>query len=71
MIFEIGETDYAKNNLNLILSAKWHRVCFSTAINIKKIDLEKLIEKFLITFNKVSSQWTNKNINNYKYRIYY
>ena len=70
-LFGCALTDYAKNNLNLILSAKWHRVCFSTAINIKKIDLEKLIEKFLITFNKVSSQWTNKNINNYKYRIYY
>ena len=70
-LFGCALTDYAKNNFNLIISAKWHRVCFSTAINIKKNDLEKLLEKFLLSFKKVSSQWTNKNIANYKYRIYY
>ena len=70
-LFGCALTDYAKNNLNLILSAKWHRVCFSTAINIKQNDLEKLLEKFLFAFKKTSQEWSAKKIKKYNYRIYY
>ena len=70
-LFGIALTDYAKNNKNLLLSAKWHRVCFSPAINIKQSDLDQILEKFIISFKNVSKDWTKKKIKNIKYRQFF
>lgn len=64
-------TEYAKNHYNLLISAKWHRVCFSPAINISYKDLDEIIDKFIKTFNNVSKNWSSKKLKHKKERIYY
>ena len=70
-LFGIALTDYAKNYQNLLISAKWHRVCFSPAINIKQSELNQMIDKFLVSFRHVSKNWTKKKIQNIKYRQFF
>ena len=70
-LFGIALTDLAKKKHNLLLSAKWHRVCFSTAINIKKKDLDIIIDKFLSSFKEVSNNWTENKIKEIKFRNFY
>ena len=70
-LFGVAMSTLAKNNLNLLISAKWHRVCFSPAINISKKDLDEILDKFIFCFKKISSNWTKKNISKVKYRSYY
>ena len=69
--FGIALTDYAKNNQNLLISAKWHRVCFSIAINTELKTLDKVLDKFILSFKKVSSNWTDRKIKSIKYRSFY
>ena len=64
-------TDYAKNHQNLLISAKWHRVCFSPAINIRKDDLDLILEKFIKCFKLVSKNWSDKKIKQIKYRQFF
>ena len=70
-LFGVALSTFAKSNLNLLISAKWHRVCFSPAINISKKDLDEILDKFIFCFKKISSNWTKKNISKVKYRSYY
>ncbi len=51
--------DYAMSEFNLILNARWHRVCFSPAINIEIKELDNIIEKFIKTYKYVISNWKN------------
>ena len=37
---------------NIIISGKWHRICFSQSLNIKKHELDLFLEKFSKTFKK-------------------
>lgn len=70
-LFGIALTDFAKNKLNLLISAKWHRVCFCHAININRKDLDAILENFLYCFREVSKNWTKKNIKKIKHRSFY
>ena len=56
--------NYAMSELNLILNARWHRVCFSPAINIEIKELDNIIEKFTKTYKYVISNWKNQNNEN-------
>ena len=51
--FGIALTDFAKNSQKLLISAKWHRVCFSIAINTEKKILDRVLEKFIYCFKKL------------------
>ena len=70
-LFGIALTDQAKSKENLLISAKWHRVCFSPAINISQNDLDKGLEKFLKSFKIVASKWNSKNIKKIKNRHFF
>lgn len=70
-LFGISLTDYAKNKHNLLVSAKWHRVCFSPAINISKKILDEMLDKFILSFKAVSKSWSEKNIKKIKFRNFY
>ena len=71
-LFGIALTDYAKNRENLLISAKWHRVCFSPAINISNKDLNIFLEKFIRSFNYLSKNWNEKKIfNRIKFRQFF
>ena len=70
-LFGIALTELAKNKYKMLISAKWHRVCFSNAINIKKNDLDKILDKFIISFKEVSKNWTRKKIKKVKFRSFY
>ena len=48
---------YALNKFNLILGSKWHRTCFSGAINISNKDLDRLIEQYLASFKFIRNNW--------------
>ena len=45
---------------NIIISGKWHRVCFSQSLNIKKQELDLFLDKFSKTFRKIQSKWTKR-----------
>ena len=70
-LFGVALTDIAKTKENLLISAKWHRVCLSPAINITKKDLDSGLEKFLKCFKKVASQWDSKKIKTIKNRQFF
>jgi adenosylmethionine-8-amino-7-oxononanoate aminotransferase len=70
-LFGIALTDFARKNKNLLISAKWHRVCFSPAINISNYNLDKILDNFIYAFRAVSKNWTYKKIMNVKFRNYF
>ena len=70
-LFGIALTELAKNKYKMLISAKWHRVCFSQAINIKPFELEFMIETFLKCFKEISSNWSKRNISKIKFRSFY
>ena len=70
-LFGVALTEFAKNKQNLLISAKWHRVCFCHAINISKKNLDNILEKFVDCFKSVSKQWTEGNIKKIKNRSFY
>ena len=70
-LFGIYLTDLAKNKYNMLLSAKWHRVCFSQAINIKNFELDIMLEKFISCFKEAASNWNTRKSLNIKYRNFY
>ena len=54
----IFSKELQKNALeNIINGAKWHRTCFSGAINISYKDLNKLIDQYLHTFIYTQKKW--------------
>ena len=70
-LFGVALTEFAKEKLNLLISAKWHRVCFCHAININKKDIDYILEKFIYCFKSVSNNWTSKNIKKINHRIFF
>ena len=53
---------YSLNNQKLILNARWHRVCFSPAINIQLKEIDIIMEKFIKTYKYIENNWpTLKN----------
>ena len=65
-LFGLALTDFAKKNHDMLISAKWHRVCFSVAINVRKKELDLILEKFIDTFNNISKKWNTKLRSKYK-----
>ena len=70
-LFGVALTEFAKEKLNLLISAKWHRVCLCHAININKKDIDHILEKFIYCFKSVSNNWTRKNIKKINHRIFF
>lgn len=70
-LFGIAITEYCKDRLNLLISAKWHRICLSPAINIKLKDLNRIIEGVILGFRYVSSNWSPNFIKKIKNKVYY
>ena len=61
LIHKIGFERY-----NIIFNAKWHRVCFSNALNIPQKELEFFLDKFIKIFKHVSFNWkslSNRRVN--------
>ncbi len=46
-----------KEKYNILISGKWHRVCFSPALTITKNELEFVLDNFVRTFKDVASDW--------------
>ena len=64
-------TNVAKNKHNLILSAKWHRVTFSQAINISKKEIDVILDKFFQTFKFCQNNWPKLKNKQFKLRNFY
>ena len=60
-IFSEKIRNNALNRHKLIINARWHRVCFSPAINVQYSDLDMMIEKFIKTYKFVISNWNKYN----------
>ncbi len=41
----------------ILISGKWHRVCFSPALNIKQEELDLVLDRFIKTFKKIANSW--------------
>lgn len=50
-----------REKYNILISGKWHRVCFSPALTITRDELEFVLSKFVKTFNEVASGWNTKD----------
>jgi len=46
-----------KENHHILISGKWHRVCFSPALTITMDELEMVLTAFIKTFKDVASKW--------------
>ena len=64
-------TDIAKNKHKLILSAKWHRVTFSHAINISWSEIDLIMDKFLKSFKFCQNNWPTLKKKKFKLRNFY
>ena len=49
-----------KENFGILISGKWHRVCFSPALTITMDELDFVLNSFIETFNNVASKWDKK-----------
>ena len=56
-IFSKKIKDYAISRYNLILNSRWHRVCFSPAINISNKDLDNILDMFVKTYKYALRTW--------------
>jgi len=54
-----------KENHNILISGKWHRVCFSPALTISYKELDIILSAFIITFRDIASKWDQ----NYKSKV--
>ncbi|MBU1122814.1 MAG: aminotransferase class III-fold pyridoxal phosphate-dependent enzyme [Candidatus Omnitrophica bacterium] len=55
--FGIKLTQIMKDEHNILIDGKWHRVCFSPALNIKEEELNLVLDCFIKTFKKVAENW--------------
>jgi adenosylmethionine-8-amino-7-oxononanoate aminotransferase len=46
-----------KENHSILISGKWHRVCFSPALTITMDELKIVLSAFVKTFKNVASKW--------------
>ena len=46
-----------KEKHNILISGKWHRVCFSPALTITMDELDMVLTAFVKTFKDVASKW--------------
>ena len=51
-LFGLALAEQMFSEHKILISGKWHRVCFSPSLNIKKNELNFFIEKFCATFKK-------------------
>ena len=49
---------------NILIDAKWHRICLSPAINISNKEIEKNLELLIKEFKSLSKNWTEKKYKN-------
>ena len=57
-----------KDDHRILISGKWHRVCFSPALTITKEQLDIVIDAFVGTFKDVASKWDKNYRSNVEIR---
>ena len=58
--FGLKLTQVMKDEHDILIDGKWHRVCFSPALNIKEEELNLVLNCFIKTFKEVASNWPAK-----------
>ena len=46
------------NKHNILIDAKWHRICFPVALTITKKEIEENLEILIKSFKKIQSNWS-------------
>ncbi len=65
-IFGVTLAEKMKTKHKILVSGKWHRICLSPSLKIKKTELDLFIEKFTKEFKLLSGKWTKKYYKNLK-----
>jgi len=55
-----------KNKHNILISGKWHRVCFSPALTISRKELDFILSSFIETFRELASKWDSQFRDNFQ-----
>jgi len=55
--FGLTLTQVMEQEHGILISGKWHRVCFSPALTITQPELELVLDRFIKTFIKVAADW--------------
>ena len=55
---------------NVLIDSKWHRICFSPALNITRKEIYKNLELLTKEFKILAKDWSNKKINNLKLKYF-
>lgn len=58
------------NKYKILIDSKWHRICFSPALNIKKIEIDKNLELLTKEFKLLARNWSKKKISNIKFKYF-
>jgi adenosylmethionine-8-amino-7-oxononanoate aminotransferase len=57
--FSLALTQRMYDDHQIMISGKWHRVCFSPAITITTKELEFVLDRFVSTFKSLASSWSD------------
>jgi len=60
--FGLELTEKMREDYNILISGKWHRVCFSPALITSVEQFEFILEKFVKTFKSVASSWNSSKV---------
>ncbi len=59
-VFGVTLAEIMKRKHKMIISGKWHRICLSPSLKIKKDEIDLFRDKFVEEFKKLSARWTKK-----------
>ena len=49
--------DIMENEHNILISAKWHRICFTPAFIITQEQADLILDRYIYSFKKIASEW--------------
>lgn len=55
--FGMKLTEIMEKEHGILISGKWHRVCFSPALIITRKEIDLVLDRFIKTFKKVAEHW--------------
>jgi adenosylmethionine-8-amino-7-oxononanoate aminotransferase len=65
-VFGVTLAEVLKEKHKILVSGKWHRICLSPSLKIKKNEIDFFVDKFVKEYKLLSNKWTKKYYSNLK-----
>jgi len=70
-LFGLSLVNELRDKHSILISGKWHRVCFSPALTITMDELEYVLTTFINTFKEVAAGWNKKDKSTIKVKPFF